>query len=84
MHDGLKSSFIKRSDKRHNLRISVPEFDQIMDRLSAMRVFAEVVSAGGFSAAAERLEMCRSMVTRHVAELEQWLGRACYSAPRAR
>lgn len=45
-----------------------------MDRLSAMRVFVEVVSSGSFSAAAERLDMSRAMVTRHVAALEQWLG----------
>ncbi|MFC4160272.1 LysR family transcriptional regulator [Chitinimonas lacunae] len=45
-----------------------------MDRFTAMRVFVEVVQHGGFSAAAERLEMSRAMVTRYVAELEQWLG----------
>lgn len=45
-----------------------------MDRLTAMRVFAEVATAGSFSAAADTLEMSRSMVTRHVGELEQWLG----------
>ena len=44
-----------------------------MDRLTAMRVFSEVVERGSFSAAAERLELSRAMVTRHVAALEQWL-----------
>ena len=39
-----------------------------------MRVFVEVAGAGSFSAAADKLDMSRAMVTRYVAELEQWLG----------
>ncbi len=45
-----------------------------MDRLTAMQVFAEVAASGSFSATADKLEMSRAMVTRYVAELEQWLG----------
>jgi DNA-binding transcriptional LysR family regulator len=45
-----------------------------MDRLTAMRVFAEVASSGSFSATADKLEMSRAMVTRYVGTLEQWLG----------
>jgi DNA-binding transcriptional LysR family regulator len=45
-----------------------------MDRLAAMRVFVEVAGSGSFSAAADKLDMSRSMVTRYVAELEEWLG----------
>jgi DNA-binding transcriptional LysR family regulator len=44
-----------------------------MDRLAAMKVFAEVARRGSFTAAAEHLEMSRVMVTRHVAALEAWL-----------
>jgi DNA-binding transcriptional LysR family regulator len=44
-----------------------------MDRLAAMKVFAEVARCGSFTAAAEHLEMSRVMVTRHVAALEAWL-----------
>ena len=44
-----------------------------MDRLTAMRVFAEVAVSGSFSATADKLEMSRAMVTRYVAEMEQWL-----------
>jgi len=44
------------------------------DRLQALRVFAEVAQRGSFSAAADRLELSRAMVTRHVAALEDWLG----------
>ena len=44
-----------------------------MDRLTALRVFSEVATSGSFSAAADRLEMSRAMVTRYVSELEQWL-----------
>lgn len=45
-----------------------------MDRLTAMRVFVEVVDSGSQTAAAEKLDMSRAMVTRYLAELEQWLG----------
>jgi len=44
-----------------------------MDRLAAMKVFAEVARCGSFTAAAEHLDMSRVMVTRHVAALESWL-----------
>jgi DNA-binding transcriptional LysR family regulator len=45
-----------------------------MDRLTAMQVFVEVAHSGSFSATADKLDMSRAMVTRYVAELEQWLG----------
>ena len=45
-----------------------------MDRLTAMRVFVAVTESGSFSATADKLEMSRAMVTRHVGALEQWLG----------
>lgn len=45
-----------------------------MDRLTAMQVFAQVAASGSFSATADKLDMSRAMVTRYVAELEQWLG----------
>jgi DNA-binding transcriptional LysR family regulator len=45
-----------------------------MDRLNAMRVFVNVVDSGSLSAAAEKLDMSRPVVTRYVAELEQWTG----------
>lgn len=40
----------------------------------AMTVFVEVARAGGFSAAARRLEMSTTAVSRHVADLERMLG----------
>ena len=45
-----------------------------MDRLTAMQVFVDVAQSGSFTATAEKLDMSRAMVTRYVAELEQWLG----------
>ena len=45
-----------------------------MDRLTAMRVFVEVVEKGSLTAAAERLDLSRAVVTRYLAELEEWLG----------
>jgi DNA-binding transcriptional LysR family regulator len=44
-----------------------------MDRLTAMQVFSEVATLGSFSAAADRLDMSRAMVTRYVNVLEHWL-----------
>jgi DNA-binding transcriptional LysR family regulator len=44
-----------------------------MDQLTSMRVFVEVAEVGSLTQAAERLELSRAMVSRHVASLEQWL-----------
>lgn len=51
--------------------IAIPE---TMDRLTALEVFTAVAEAGSFTAAAERLTLSRAKVTRHVADLERWLG----------
>jgi DNA-binding transcriptional LysR family regulator len=42
--------------------------------LDAVRVFVQVVQAGGFTAAARRLQMPKSTVSRRVSELETQLG----------
>jgi DNA-binding transcriptional LysR family regulator len=44
-----------------------------MDRLAAMRVFAQVVESGSFARAAERLGLSTSATSRQVAELESHL-----------
>ena len=44
-----------------------------MDRLEAMRVFCTVVDTGSFAAAAERLNVSTSAVSRWVAQLESHL-----------
>ena len=41
-----------------------------MDRLAAIQVFAQVVEAGSFAKAADRLGLSTSAASRHVAELE--------------
>jgi DNA-binding transcriptional LysR family regulator len=43
------------------------------DRLNGMRVFAQVVEAKSFSAAADKLGMSKSLVSRHVSALERAL-----------
>lgn len=43
------------------------------DRLNGMRVFAQVVDAKSFSAAADKLGMSKSMASRHVSALEHSL-----------
>jgi len=43
------------------------------DRLSGMRVFAQVVEAKSFSAAADKLGMSKSLASRHVSALERAL-----------
>ena len=45
-----------------------------MDRLSAMQVFVSVVDSGSQSAAAEQLDLSRPVVSRYLAELEEWAG----------
>jgi DNA-binding transcriptional LysR family regulator len=44
-----------------------------MDRFNALRVFSQVVESGGFSRAAERLDLSTTAVSRQVAELEAHL-----------
>ena len=44
-----------------------------MDRFEAMRVFCAVIEAGGFAAAAGRMGLSTSAVSRHVAQLEAHL-----------
>lgn len=45
-----------------------------MDTLVSMRVFATVVEAGSFAAAAQRLGLSRAMVSKHMAHIENHLG----------
>ncbi|HKX40268.1 MAG TPA: LysR family transcriptional regulator [Burkholderiaceae bacterium] len=45
-----------------------------MDRLKAMEVFVAVVDGGSQSAAALRLDLSRPVVSRYLAELENWAG----------
>jgi DNA-binding transcriptional LysR family regulator len=45
-----------------------------MDRLTAAQVFIEVAERGSFSAAGTALGMSRPMVSRYIAELENWTG----------
>ncbi|WP_273002661.1 helix-turn-helix domain-containing protein, partial [Pseudoalteromonas issachenkonii] len=37
-----------------------------MDKLTAAQVFVDVAYSGSFTATADRLEMSRPMVTRHI------------------
>lgn len=45
-----------------------------MDRLQAMKTFVTVVESGGFTAAARKLDVSLSVVSRVVTELEAHLG----------
>jgi DNA-binding transcriptional LysR family regulator len=45
-----------------------------MDKYQEMRVFAGVIDAGSFVAAADALGMSKAAVSRYVSELEQRLG----------
>lgn len=47
-----------------------------MDRFSGMRIFVSIVEAGSITAAAERLNLAKSAVSRGLAELEAHLGAA--------
>ncbi|WP_145592472.1 LysR family transcriptional regulator [Yersinia bercovieri] len=45
-----------------------------MDRITAAEVFVAIVERGSMIAAAESLAMSRAMVTRYLAQMEQWAG----------
>lgn len=45
-----------------------------MDRITAARVFVTIVERGSMIAAAETLDMSRTMVTRYLAQMEEWTG----------
>ena len=45
-----------------------------MDRITAARVFVSIAERGSMIAAADALDMSRAMVTRYLAEMEQWAG----------
>lgn len=45
-----------------------------MDRIVAAEVFVAIVERGSMIAAAEALDMSRSMVTRYLAQMEHWAG----------
>jgi DNA-binding transcriptional LysR family regulator len=45
-----------------------------VDRLKAIETFVEIVGSGSFSAAARKLRTSRAMVSRHVQQLEEYLG----------
>lgn len=45
-----------------------------MDTIQSLRVFREIVAAGSFVAAAQRLNMSAPMVSKHLAHLEKQLG----------
>ncbi|MEJ8811295.1 LysR family transcriptional regulator [Variovorax ureilyticus] len=45
-----------------------------MDRVTAAEVFVCIAEKGSMTAAAEALEMSRAMVTRYLAQMEEWAG----------
>lgn len=45
-----------------------------MDQLSAIRSFVEIADQGSLTRAAESLDLSRAMVSRHLENLERWLG----------
>lgn len=45
-----------------------------MDRLTAVRVFVEVVDRGSLTQAAEYLDMSAAMVSRYIVAIEDWFG----------
>lgn len=45
-----------------------------MDRVTAAEVFVSIAERASMTAAAEALDMSRAMVTRYLAQMEQWAG----------
>ncbi|TCP97264.1 LysR family transcriptional regulator [Cricetibacter osteomyelitidis] len=44
-----------------------------MDKFTSIQVFLDLAETGSFTATAERLEMSKPMVSRHIALMEEWL-----------
>src|SRR5580765_2332094 len=59
-------------DKVGNRQKIIPDIE-IMDRLGAIQVFAQVVESGSFAKAAGKLGLSTSAASRHVADLEAHL-----------
>lgn len=71
------SSFLTVRASQDNLVIVsqiIPDYGLIMGRLIGLEVLVAIVDSGGFSRAAERLAMSRTMVSVHLARLEDRLG----------
>lgn len=64
----------KEFDKLYISAYIVQIIGTIVDKYQEMRVFAAVVDAGSFVAAADALTMSKAAVSRYVSELEQRLG----------
>lgn len=60
--------------KYANLKLIVSICDRIMDRLISARVFITIAESASLTRAAEILDMSRTMVTRHLAQMEAWAG----------
>jgi DNA-binding transcriptional LysR family regulator len=62
-----------KTNKEHNEEITVLD-GRTMDRFEEMQTFVRVVEAGSLSAAADRLDIAKSAVSRRLADLEARLG----------
>jgi len=71
MHGGIriKHGKLATSTTGWDLHASI-----IMDRITAAQVFVAIAERGSMVAASEALGMSRAMVTRYLAEMEQWAG----------
>jgi DNA-binding transcriptional LysR family regulator len=56
------------------MQMFVASIDRIMDRLTAAEVFVRIAERASMTGAADSLDMSRAMVTRYLAQMEQWAG----------
>jgi DNA-binding transcriptional LysR family regulator len=54
------------------LAIFIARIELIMDRITAAKVFVVIAEKGSMTGAADVLDMSRAMVTRYLAQMEQW------------
>jgi len=47
---------------------------KLVDRLSDIAIFIQVINSGSFTAAADRLELSRSVISKYISRLEEHLG----------
>jgi DNA-binding transcriptional LysR family regulator len=60
------------SEKPGKLAILIAKIELIMDRITAAKVFVVIAERGSMIGAANALDMSRAMVSRYLAQMEQW------------
>ena len=70
----MKHTANESDEKYGNLQHFISYSGRIMDRIVAAQVYVAITEQGSLVGAARLLDMSRAMVTRYLAQMEQWSG----------